>query len=397
MADIDGLLVRWRRAGVLDARGEARIRAFEGAQERAGFAGIRWQGVIALILGAILLSCGVALFISAHWDQFSPGVRFTIALGMVAAVHLASGLVRDRFAALSIALHAVGTVSAGAAIAITGQIFNMEVHWPLLIFLWAIAAACGWLLLGDQVQQTLTLLLIPAWMICELSFHMGRHIGADAFLGRVLFMGAILYLTFFVNSGSKLVRGTLFAIAAFAAAIGTLIMTAGWISYSSAQTFVPLGVRTWAWIVIAALPLVIAACHGHKGLVPVALGIVYVTALPWCTRVWTATEAFGAVHRSITRTEPSVAAHAVMMLFAFVLCLWGVRIASRALVNLSIVYFGAATAWFYFSNVWDKVGRSLGLIGLGVLMLAGGWMLEKMRRRFMLRMDAADEARGVAQ
>jgi hypothetical protein len=174
-------------------------------------------------------------------------------------------------------------------------------------------------------------------------------------------------------------------------------MTAGWISYSSAQTFVPFGVRTWAWIVIAALPLLMAAFHGHKGLVPVALGIVYATALPWCTRIWTVTEAFGAVHRSVTRTEPSVAAHAVMMLFAFVLCLWGVRIASRALVNLSIVYFGAATAWFYLSNVWDKVGRSLGLIGLGVLMLVGGWMLEKMRRRFMSRLDAAGEARVVAQ
>jgi uncharacterized membrane protein len=396
MADFDELLVRWRSAGVLDAQGEARIRGFEGARERAGFAGIRWQGLIALILGAILLACGVALFISAHWDQFSPGVRFAIALGMVAAVHLAGGLVREKFAALSIALHAVGTVSAGAAIAISGQIFNMEGHWPAAVLMWAIAAACGWLL-GDQVQQTLTLLLVPAWVICELSFYLGSHIGAYAFIGRALFMGSILYLTFFVNSERRVVRGTLFAVAAVSTVIGTMIMTSGWIAYTSAQTFVPFGVRTWSWVAIAVLPLAIAAFHGHKGLVPVALGIVYATALPWCTRVWTATEVFGAVHRSVTRTEPSVAAHAVMMLFAFVLCLWGVRIASRALVNLSIVYFGAATAWFYFSNVWDKVGRSLGLIGLGVLMLVGGWMLEKMRRRFMSRLDAAGEARVVAQ
>jgi uncharacterized membrane protein len=396
MADFDELLVRWRSAGVLDAQGEARIRAFEGAQERAGFAGIRWQGLIALILGAILLACGVAPFISAHWDQFSPSVRFAIALGIVAAVHLAGGLVREKFAALSIALHAVGTVSAGAAIAISGQIFNMEGHWPLVILLWAIAAACGWLLLGDQVQQTLTLLLVPAWVICELSFYMGSHIGAVAFMGRALFMGAILYLTFFVRSERKLVRRILFAVAAVAAVIGTMMMTSGWISYSSAQTFVPFSVRIWAWIAIAALPLGIAALHGHKGLIPVALGIGFATALPWCTRTWTM-EAFGEIHRSVTRTEPSLAAHATIMLFALFLSLWGVRIASRRLVNLSIAYFGAATAWFYFSNVWDKVGRSLGLIGLGVLLLVGGWMLEKMRRRFMLRMDAADQARGVAQ
>ena len=30
-----------------------------------------------------------------------------------------------------------------------------------------------------------------------------------------------------------------------------------------------------------------------------------------------------------------------------------------------------------------KLGRSLGLIGLGVLFLAGGWALERMRRQIL--------------
>ena len=392
MPDFEELLARWRSAGVLDAQAEARIRAFEDAQEKSGIAGIRWQGMIALILGAILLSCGVALFVSARWEHFSPGLRFAIVLGMVAVVHLAGGLARDKFATLSIALHAVGTVATGAAIAITGQIFNMEGHWPIVILMWAIAAAYGWLLLRDQVQRTLTILLVPAWMICELNFYMAGHIGADEFMGRALFVGSVLYLTFFVRSERMVVRGTLFAVAAIAAVIGTLIMTSGWVSYSSGQTLVPFGVRIWAWIVIAALPLVIATFHGHKGLVPIMLAVGYAVALPWCNRVWTQAEKFGAVQRTITHSEPNLAAHAIMALFALILCLWGVRIASRALVNLSVVYFGAAVAWFYFSNIWDKMGRSLGLIGLGVLFLAGGWVLEKTRRRLMLHMSAADNA-----
>ena len=36
---------------------------------------MRWQGMVALILGAILLACGVALFVSAHWDEIGPGAR----------------------------------------------------------------------------------------------------------------------------------------------------------------------------------------------------------------------------------------------------------------------------------------------------------------------------------
>ena len=68
------------------------------------------------------------------------------------------------------------------------------------------------------------------------------------------------------------------------------------------------------------------------------------------------------------------------------------RQASRALVNLGIVYFALAVAWFYFSNIFDKIGRSLGLIGLGVLFLAGGWGLELTRRSLLARMERPPEA-----
>jgi uncharacterized membrane protein len=400
MPDFDELLVRWRNAGVLDAQAEARIRAFEDAQEEpgiAGIAGIRWQGIIALILGGILLACGVALFVSAHWDELGPGARYTIVFLMVAVFHLAGGFARERYFALSTTLHAVGTLATGAAIALVGQIFNIQDHWPAAVLMWALAALAGWWLLQDQVQQTIALLLIPAWMFSELAYYMERQIGSDVYIGRALFLWAILYLTFFVRSERKVVQGTLFAVAAVAAVIGTEFMTTGWISFSSEQTFIPFSVRFWAWVVIAALPLVIAAFHGHKGLIPIALGIVYAIVLPWCTRTWTRNDTFGTYRQTYTGVEPNLAAHAVIALFAVFLCYWGVRLASRALVNLSVVYFAIAVARFYFSDIFNKVDRSVGLIGLGVLFLAGGWMLEKTRRRLMSHMSRADNERAEAQ
>ena len=53
-----------------------------------------------------------------------------------------------------------------------------------------------------------------------------------------------------------------------------------------------------------------------------------------------------------------------------------------------MVWFAITVVWFYFSDMFDKMGRSLGLIGLGVLFLAGGWGLEKMRRGLLASMDA---------
>ena len=397
MPDFDDLLVRWRDAGVLDAQAEARIRAFENAQEESGIAGIHWQGIIALVLGAILLACGVALFVSAHWYQLGPGVRYTIVFLMVAVFHLTGGFVREKYPPVSIALHAVGTLSTGAAIALVGQIFNIQEHWPGAILMWAFAAVAGWVLLRDQVQQTIALLLVPAWMVSELAFYMDGQIGCDVFIGRALFVWAVLYLTFFAKSGLKAVQGTLFAVAAIAAVFGTLLMSAGWESFSSQQTFVPFSVRFWAWIVIAALPLVIAAFHGHKGLIPIALGIVYAVVLPWCTRMFTRTSMAGPSRHTYTGVEPNFAGHAVVALFAVFLCFWGVRLFSRALVNLSVVYFATALARFYFSDILDKVDRSVGIIGIGILFLAGGWMLEKARRRLMSHMSRAGNALVGAQ
>lgn len=400
MPDIETLLNRWQSAGVLDAATADRIRAHESHPVSKESRALGWQGMTALILGAILLACGVALFVSANWNELSPGVRYLLVLAVVAIFHIGGGLARETFRGLSTTLHAVGTLAAGPAIALVGQIFNIEAHWPAAVLVWALAALAGWVLLRDQAQQTLALLLVPAWMVCELAYRVNGYIGDSVYMGRVLFTWAILYLTFFAGSRRKLVEGILFAAGAIAAVSGIAAMLANWASWSSQQSLIPFGVRVGAWIVIAALPLLIAAFHGHKGLIPVTAAIALALALPWCYRAWIETFPLGTATYSYTRTAPNLLAHALVAGFAAFLCAWGVKLASRALVNLGIAGFAAAVAWFYFSDVFSALGRSLGLIGLGILFLAGGWALERMRRRLLARMSSSArmaQALGEAQ
>ncbi len=390
MADFESLLTRWLAAGVLDAEAAERIRAHERKQEHP--AGLRWQGLVALILGALLLGCGVVLFVNAHWDQLGPGARFALVIAMVAVFHLAGAWTRESFHGMSTALHAVGTIATGAAIALTGQIFNIQEHWPAAILMWALAALAGWTLLHDEAQQTLTLLLFPAWIYAEFDFYAEGHIGLDVYLGRFLIVWAVLYLTFFLGSKRKISLGILFAAAAIAAIVGTVSVLEGWRSYTSSQTFLPFSLRAWGWVAIAALPLLIALISLRKSLTPVAAAVVLATALPWCLRLHTDHYDYGDVHSSYTYSVPNLMAHALVAAFAVFLTWWGVRLASKALVNLGMVWFAIAVGWFYFSDIFDKVGRALGLIGLGVLFLAGGWALEKTRRGLMARMGASDAA-----
>jgi uncharacterized membrane protein len=380
MAEIEAMLKRWRKAGALSAETAERILALERGSGGAASGGLGWMGLAAFVLGAILLAGGVVLFFSTHWDGFSPGVQFAVVLAMVAVLHLAGGLAREQARRLSTALHAVGTVATGAAIAVVGQIFNLEEHWPAAVLVWALAALAGWLLLRDQAQQTLAILLVPAWFLSELAYAAEGRIGQNVYPGRALLMAAALYLlVYFPGWPRNAVRWILFAVGAWAAVIGIAMMADGWVAQTADQRFLSFGTAFWAWAMIAALPLVLAAFKRHKGLIVVTVSLAVAIALPWCQRTAPGT---------VTRTEPNWVAYLLVAAFAAFVCWWGARRAQKALVNLGVAAFAVVVAWFYFSDVFGAMGRSLGLMSMGVLFLAGGWALEKLRRRILAGMTS---------
>ena len=68
---------------------------------------------------------------------------------------------------------------------------------------------------------------------------------------------------------------------------------------------------------------------------------------------------------------------------------WGLSEERPERINLGIVGFGLTILVFYFSRVMDKLDRSASLIGLGLLFLLLGWLLEKLRRRLVARVAGA--------
>ena len=76
---------------------------------------------------------------------------------------------------------------------------------------------------------------------------------------------------------------------------------------------------------------------------------------------------------------------AVWAIGAIGITAWGVLESRVERINLGIAAFMLTVMTFYFSSVFDKLGRSASLIGLGVFFLAGGWGLEKIRRGLIAR------------
>lgn len=348
-------LQRWTAAGLIDADTAAEIRAFEtsGPDERR----VRWPVILAVAFGGVLLTAGLLLFVSAHWDALSPAARIAIVMIALAALHI-GGVLSSKFPALATTLHAAGTAGLGGAIALAGQVFHMDEHWPAAILLWAIGAWLGVWLLRDVPQLALAAVLTPAWIVSE-AIEYNRPLSyppvwAIAFLA----LTAFVYLSAAGVRERSVWRGTLAAVGAIALLPAAIIL-----SFFAA----PLQWDT-AWLLLLPLP---AAYHLRRRDSWPAVG--------WA--IWATLQAVLASERM------TVAAHLLAGAGSIALACWGIAELRKERVNLGIAGFIVTVISFYSIYFIDAVNRSLGLIGLGLLFLICGWQLERLRRKLMRQID----------
>jgi len=115
-------------------------------------------------------------------------------------------------------------------------------------------------------------------------------------------------------------------------------------------------------------------------LLPLALAVRLRGSAAWISVMaiaWTA------VLSLLARDHDTLAVYLWCALGAVGLVAWGLREGRTERVNLGVAGFALTVLFFYFSNLMDKLSRSASLIGLGVLFLAGGWALEKTRRKLL--------------
>jgi hypothetical protein len=365
----EGRLERWVEAGLIDPPAAERIRAWErssgGPPAPTSTPGLRWPVRLALGLGGLLIGAGILLFVAAHWDALSPGQRFGLVLATVAGLHLVGAAADARWPALGATLHACGTVALGGGILLSGQIFNLQEHWPGGLLLWAIGALLGWLLLRDWPQAMLVALLTPAWLAGEWSVATERLHGEGALTAGLLLL-ALVYLGARADSAraENPVRRALVWIGGIAV-IPTAFMVAAtshaWQGFGN----IPATRLVAAAVVALGAPLGLAWLL-HRSIAPAFLGLAAWTAL-------------GPILASQRGVVPYIWAAGL----GLGLIGWGVLERRAERINLGVAGFAVTVLLFYFSSVMDRLGRSASLLGLGLLFLGGGWALERTRRRLV--------------
>jgi uncharacterized membrane protein len=365
----EGRLERWVEAGLIDPLAAERIRAWErsggGSPAPPSGPGLRWPARLALGLGGLMVGAGVLLFVAAHWDALSPGARSALVLATVAGFHLVGAAADARWPALGTTLHACGTVALGGGIFLSGQIFNLQEHWPGGLLLWSLGALVGWLLLRDWPQAMLVALITPAWLAGEWTVATARQHG-EAVLTAGLLLLAQVYLDAQsdADGGGSPARRALVWIGGIAVIPTAFLVAATSHVWLGLGDLPPLRLATGGTVALGA-PLGLAWLL-HRSISPVFLGLA----------AWTALGPILAGQRGVV---PYIWAAGLSL----GLIGWGVLERRAERINLGVAGFALTVLVFYFSSVMDRLGRSASLVGLGLLFLGGGWALERTRRRLV--------------
>ena len=369
-------LKRWTGAGLIDSATGDRIRAWEEGQS-----GVTGQGRLTLIvfaLGALLLTAGVLLFVAAHWDRLSPSGRFSLALVLIAILHAGGAIASRSSPALASTLHAVGTAALGAGIYLSGQIFHLAEHWPGALMLWSVGAAIGVYLLRDWPQVVWIAVLAPAWLWGEWIEAQPSHAAwrgmTPATIGIVLVACAYLM----AKPADSTVRwrralAWLGAIALIPAGIALAVATdVDWALFGVQYPEVRGAPRVIAWTLAIVLPLALAWFLRGRG------AIWMLAVLAWAV----------IVSQVSPRTDAGeLALYALLAVGSAGVVFWGLKDQQRLAINVGVLAFALTVLVFYFASLYDMLGRAFGLIGIGVLFIGGGWLLERARRRLIMSMQ----------
>lgn len=369
-AEWERMLERWSQEGLIETATADLIRAYETdqAKERK----FKWPILLAIAFGGLLLSAGILLFVAAHWDTLSPAQRFGLVLALVAVMHLGGAVTASRLAILATALHAVGTVSLGAGIFLAGQIFNLQEHWPGGVMLWALGAWAAWALLRDWPQAALAAILTPVWLAGEWVVATDGWCQSELILSAASLLLAVTYLSAVRPEKDSLVRNTLQWIGGLALIPATVFVTQVSSCSFGHQSSMPWTLYLIGWAGSFLLPLALAWRLRGKH--------VWLNVL---AAIWVAALCFTRLKYHDHRVVSELLSYALCALGSIGLVAWGLKEGRKERINLGTAGFAVTVLAFYFSTVMDKLGRSASLVGLGLLFLLGGFVLEKMRRRLV--------------
>jgi uncharacterized membrane protein len=225
-------------------------------------------------------------------------------------------------------------------------------------------------------------LLTPLWLGSEWVEATGGLSRSEALLAVGSLLLAITYLSALLPGKDAPARHALVWIGSLALLPATFAVIASDALNSGSSSALPENMFIVGWVAALGLPLALAWWLRGSAVWKNLLAAVWVMLLHA-----TGPPRFVTNEHALPPSWQELGPYGLSALGALGLIAWGLHEARKEHINLGVAGFALTVLFFYFSTVMDKLGRSASLIGLGVLFLLGGWLLEKTRRHLVARLE----------
>ncbi len=374
---------------------------------------------IVSIIGAVLITAGIALLISAHWNEIPRGVKITTGILLMLGFHAGGWWmstlhsspateegreVHGKYRKTGEALHLIGSGLFLANIALIGQIYNIVSRPPNAFLLWWIGiAALPWLL-RSKAQHVLLLLAFGIWFGLEVNERSGwiycgddeRQILLYSLLGLVyLGAGWVLRRSAFADFAGVTEKLGLLAFLVFFFPLTWKNFFGSWTNPESQQWLFPaLGLVALALLAAGIKNLRALTAQWRWTWLAALIGMMIFMATAWFG-LWQT--GFGGGPRYLYWGGSWTYLIATIALFVFCLLQIQVGLQERSsfLVNLGVVFIALDILAAYFDLFGSMARTGLMFVVSGVFLIVFGIYLEKKRRKLMKQIKSPPSSEGL--
>lgn len=388
----DGLITD-EQAGAILGR-YATAEGVEAGEPAGGSAiGNRVVSVIA-IMGAALIGLGIIAFIAANWSEIPTLAKLALMVVGTPVIYIVGWLLSYRFSysRIGTAVILLGAIAFGASIHLVAQTYHVPVNHPNLVPLWFLGVIPLAYITRSQAVLGLSVILFLAaagFRAQEWLPELGSE-DTILLLPGLLPLGAVLFAAGRMQARFADTR----QFARLCDISGLLVVAAGiyFLSFDEPWWEVGRGELSFSvltveyWVVVAVLALAIGA------MIAVA---AWKAAGRHPEQIWWEAGAVGAVGLIAAVMWLGMAFGGEWLWWAFNLVMLagvlamiaaGYRWNRAYLINLAVPIFAVTLFTRYFEFGLGLLGQSVAFIVAGVILLAGGFGLEYLRRRLVGRM-----------
>ena len=397
-------VARWQADGLVSGEQAAAIlgRYDADAPASGGSAiGNRVVTVIA-VMGAALIGLGIIAFIAANWSDIPKLAKLAMMVVGTPAIYVIGWLIGYRFgyARIGIAIILLGAIAFGASIHLVAQTYHVSVNHPNLLPLWFLGVVPMAYITRSRAMLGLSIILFLAaagfraqeWALDfeeEVTFMVPFMVPAFLALGAFLFAAGRMQARF-ADTRHFARLCDLAGLLVVAAAIYVLSFNSLWEAMAEYEpSFARLSVEYWlaagiAWLAAAVMVGVAGWRTGQRpGQIWWEAGAVGAMALVAAV-MWLGL-AFGGEWLWWVF-------NLVMLAGILAMIAAGYRWNRAYLINLAVPIFAITLFTRYFEFGLGLLGQSVAFIVAGVILLAGGFGMEYLRRRLVRRMRESEAA-----